>query len=77
MRVEATVRDASLALDCDTQPGAPGMRILATIDPPRTTGAILGSLEHPVRSPPNLRARPDGDLNATAEAWPYEHDADA
>ena len=53
------------------------MRILATIHPPEATEAILACLGLPVRAPPTLPARPDDDLEATAEAWGYEPAPDA
>ena len=48
------------------------MRILATLNPPEATQAILACLGLPVRAPPTLPARPDDDPEATAEAWGYE-----
>jgi hypothetical protein len=53
------------------------IRILATLHPPEATQAILAWLGLPVRAPPTLPARPDDDLEVTAEAWSYEPDLDA
>ena len=41
------------------------------------TQAILACLGLPVLAPPTLPARPDDDLDTSAEAWGYEPDPDA
>jgi hypothetical protein len=58
--------------DCDGR-----MRILAAIQSPETTEAILGSLGLPVRAPPTLPTRPDDGLEATAAACGNEAETDA